>query len=339
MTIKISAVIITKNEEGMIGRCIKSLTGVQEVIVLDTGSTDETVDIASGLGAKVTVIDKPIVPFHFAEARNMALKLATNDWILSIDADEVVRPGAIKKVRDAIEKNPDFSAMGVTFTNQAEGDATYTASISKTKFFRKSAWGWQYRVHERLVPIGDNNRIGLITKALIDHLPAPDKRIRHGQNIDLLKLCIQENPEYIRAYRHLGQELMLQKKWLEAVPHLAQYAEKTEEGPLHKSEALMHIGRCYAESDRLEEGLNWFALANETDPRRREPLFHAALNLIKKCRLDEALVNVKKMLDIPITAKPDTHLDLPHVWTDTPIKMLAFCNAEIAKAKALAEAK
>lgn len=338
MSVMISAVLITKNEEAVIGRCLKSVLGVNEIIVLDTGSTDKTMKIASDLGAKVAVRTPDIVPFHFAVARNDANSIAKGDWIFTIDADEALRPGGMRKIRKAVEEAGDHTAFTSTFVNQAEGDASRTVAIQKIKLYKAAEWEWKYRVHEQLMPRNPaKKKVGDLSAVVVEHLPVPDKSKRHGQNIDLLRLCVKESPEYTRAFRHLGQELMLRKEWMEAIPYLAEYAEKTEEGPLHKSEALMHVGRCYAEMGKIDDGLKWFELASAVDPRRREPLYHAALNLIKACRLEEALIFVKRMLSIPITVKPNTHLDLPDVWGGTPIKMLTFCNAEIARAKAAFE--
>jgi glycosyltransferase involved in cell wall biosynthesis len=336
----ISAVLITKNEEKVIGRCLKSLLGLDEIVVLDTGSTDKTVKIATDVGAKVFTRTPAIVPFHFALARNEATLLAKNDWIFTIDADEVLRPGGTRKMRRVVEEAGDLTAFAPTFINQAEGDGSRTVVIQKTKLFRTSEWEWKYRVHEQLVTRKPGEKkIGDLSAVSIEHLPNPDKSVRHGQNLELLKMVVEENPEYARAFRHLGQELMLRKEWVQAIPYLAQYAEKTEEGPLHKSEVLSHIGRCYVETARLDEALPWFDQASLADPRRREPLYHAALGLIKACRLEEALLWVKRMLAIPVTAKPGSHLDLPEVWAGMPVKMLAFCTSEIARAKAAYEAQ
>lgn len=332
---KISAVIISKDEEKTISRCIKSLSGIDEIVVLDTGSKDKTVEIARSLGAVVTLQPVPISPFHFANARNEANTLATGGWNFSIDCDEVLRSGSVRKMHRAIEEG-DAMAFTNTFVNHAEGDASRTVSTQKIKLYKALAWTWKYRVHEQLFPVDPAAKVGDLASVVVEHLPVPDKSKRHRQNIDLLKMCILENPEYTRAFKHLGQELMIRKEWLEAIPYLAQYAEQTQEGPLHKSEVLMHVGRCYSELGRLEEGLKWFDLASLTDTRRREPLYHAGLNLIKASRLDEALVYVKKMMAIPVAVRPMSHLDLPDVWAGTPIKMLSFCMAEIARAKRLA---
>lgn len=83
---KISVVIITKNEERNIGRCIESVLFADEIIVYDSGSIDQTVSIASKLGAKVSVGEW----MGFGPTKRHATSLASNDWILSVDADEEV---------------------------------------------------------------------------------------------------------------------------------------------------------------------------------------------------------------------------------------------------------
>ncbi len=85
---KLSVCLITKNEEANLARCLESLRGLwDELIVVDTGSTDRTVEIAHSFGARL---------FHFtwqddfSLARNFCISQATGDWILSIDADESI---------------------------------------------------------------------------------------------------------------------------------------------------------------------------------------------------------------------------------------------------------
>ena len=96
----LSVVIITFNEEQNIGRCLESVREVaDEIIVLDSHSTDNTVSIARNLGAKVT-----LAPFAgYIEQKNAALALASNDYVLSLDADEALDPILVKSIQ--AEKN------------------------------------------------------------------------------------------------------------------------------------------------------------------------------------------------------------------------------------------
>lgn len=83
---KISAVIITKNEEHNIARCLDALTWVDEIIIVDSHSDDRTVEIAHKYNTKIITIDW----VGYGPAKQEAVKHTTNDWVLSIDADEVV---------------------------------------------------------------------------------------------------------------------------------------------------------------------------------------------------------------------------------------------------------
>jgi glycosyltransferase involved in cell wall biosynthesis len=83
----LSVIIITKNEEDSILACLSSVQWVDEIVVLDSGSTDRTVEICQAFGAKVEVTKDWQ---GFGKQKNRALALATHDWVLSIDADERV---------------------------------------------------------------------------------------------------------------------------------------------------------------------------------------------------------------------------------------------------------
>ena len=87
---EVSLCMIVKNEENYLPNCLNSIKDiVDEIIVVDTGSTDKTVDIAKSFGAKVYYF-----PWrnNFSEARNESLKYATKDWILILDADDELSP-------------------------------------------------------------------------------------------------------------------------------------------------------------------------------------------------------------------------------------------------------
>jgi glycosyltransferase involved in cell wall biosynthesis len=102
----LSVIIITKNEAHAIADCLRSVAWADEIIVVDSGSTDDTVAICQQLGAKVTVTnDWP----GFGQQKNRALALATQPWVLSIDADERVTPALQEEIMQAIANNADAS--------------------------------------------------------------------------------------------------------------------------------------------------------------------------------------------------------------------------------------
>ncbi|MDJ0636675.1 MAG: glycosyltransferase [Xenococcaceae cyanobacterium MO_188.B29] len=98
---KLSFCAIVKNEENSLSKCLESVKNVvDEIIILDTGSTDNTVEIAQQLGAKVHYFQWCD---DFAIARNEALKYVQGEWVLVLDADEVLNPAIVNKLHEAIK--------------------------------------------------------------------------------------------------------------------------------------------------------------------------------------------------------------------------------------------
>lgn len=98
--VKLSVVLATRNEEANIGRCLESVRSVaDEVVVVDEHSTDKTREIAESFGAKVFLEEHHDI-FHITKQK--ALDMAKGEWILQLDADEVVTPGLTKEIKQVI---------------------------------------------------------------------------------------------------------------------------------------------------------------------------------------------------------------------------------------------
>jgi len=104
----ISATIITYNEELNIERCLKSLTWVNEIIVVDSYSSDNTVDVCKKFKAKIIQTDWN----GFGNSKKFAVDNSSNDWILSIDADEVVTDSLKEKIQ-GILNNPEYKGYKI----------------------------------------------------------------------------------------------------------------------------------------------------------------------------------------------------------------------------------
>lgn len=110
----LSVCIITLNEEVNISRTLASVRAIaNEIIVVDSGSTDKTVELAREHGAKVSVEAWK----GFALQKNSALAKATGDWILSLDADEEVSPGLASSIRDLLAGTPKFTGYTMNRRN------------------------------------------------------------------------------------------------------------------------------------------------------------------------------------------------------------------------------
>jgi glycosyltransferase involved in cell wall biosynthesis len=104
----VSVAMIVKNEEVMLHACLESVKGADEIVIVDTGSTDRTIDIAKQYGK----VYHQIWEDDFSKARNYSISKCTGDWILVIDADEVLN-SSMTEVRKAIKKAGDKVFMTV----------------------------------------------------------------------------------------------------------------------------------------------------------------------------------------------------------------------------------
>ncbi|MEK6705812.1 MAG: glycosyltransferase family 2 protein [Bdellovibrionota bacterium] len=114
--IPLSATIITLNEETNIARAINSVSWADEVIVVDSGSTDKTVEIAEKLGAKVMQNPWP----GYGQQKNFAQNSVKHDWVINIDADEEVSPALAKEITESLYAVADgrISAHGFEFSRK-----------------------------------------------------------------------------------------------------------------------------------------------------------------------------------------------------------------------------
>jgi (heptosyl)LPS beta-1,4-glucosyltransferase len=105
----LSVTIIARNEEDRIADAIRSVLFADEIVVLDSGSTDGTVALSRSLGARVIETDWP----GYVAQKNRALEFAKHDWVLSIDADERVSDELAKSIRTSLSKSPAVAGFWV----------------------------------------------------------------------------------------------------------------------------------------------------------------------------------------------------------------------------------
>jgi len=159
--VTLSVVIITKNEEAGIRRCLESVAWAEQIIVLDSESTDRTVAICRELGAQVhESSDWP----GFGPQKNRALALATGDWILSLDADEWVSPELRAVIEHSITAPGGMAAFMMprrsSFCGRVMRHSGWWPDYVVRLFRRGSAHFSDDLVHERLIVDGLIGRLG-----------------------------------------------------------------------------------------------------------------------------------------------------------------------------------
>lgn len=223
---KLSACMIVRDEQATLPRCLASFAAeVDELVVVDTGSTDRTVEIAESFGARVVHW-----PWRddFAAARNVSLEHATGDWCLLVDADNVFPAGEIAKIRRSLGK-PQIDAAGIDICAIEQHEAaTVDASVEDVLsgagragdpnfaiMLARRAPHVRYRgiVHETLEPsVLEQGRRGGVLRARVVHYGSiqseRDARQKDARNERLLRRRLAANPADIEAAGYLALALL-----------------------------------------------------------------------------------------------------------------------------------
>jgi GT2 family glycosyltransferase/glycosyltransferase involved in cell wall biosynthesis/Tfp pilus assembly protein PilF len=210
--LRLSVCLITKNEENFLAQCLASVrTIASQIIVVDTGSTDRTVEIARNHGAE---IQQFAWCDDFSAARNEALKHATGDWILVLDADEELSPEHRQTILDEMQST---AAMAYRLPIIDKGREQEGCSYVPRLFRNAPALFFVGRVHEQVFSSlevrcrewGLENRFG--KAALLHHGYTAEvvaSREKIARNLRLLELAIQELPGEPNLLMSLGLELV-----------------------------------------------------------------------------------------------------------------------------------
>jgi glycosyltransferase involved in cell wall biosynthesis len=148
---RLSVIVITKNEAANIEACLRSVSFADQIVVLDSGSTDDTVRIARSLGAEVSISSDWQ---GFGVQKNRALALANSDWVLSLDADERLSPELQAEIRAVLDA-PRFDAYSFprlsSFCGQYMHHSGWYPDRVTRLFRRRAARFSDDLVHERIV--------------------------------------------------------------------------------------------------------------------------------------------------------------------------------------------
>jgi len=160
VAVKITACIITRDEEDRLGDCLASLAGVDEIVVVDSGSTDATRAVAEAAGARVVERDWP---GHVAQ-KNRAVEMATHDWVLCLDADERLSPELDAAIR-AVKRDGPGAVRGYHLNRHTEYLGRWINHGGwypqwRLRLFDRRAGGWTgVDPHDRVEVSGSTARL------------------------------------------------------------------------------------------------------------------------------------------------------------------------------------
>ena len=295
---KISCSMIVKNEEEMLPACLESVKWVDELIIVDTGSEDKTIEIAQSFGAQVFTDYK--WADNFSEARNVSLAKCTGDWVLIIDADEILEHDE-QTVRELLEHK--FMAYKDAVMFRVD---TGRETNDQIRIFRNRAdieWSGaahnlpHIRTEKGYKRIEDIHWSTLKVKSNFspNHIVDPDRTLR------IMTKELSKGPQALGQYQYTRYLYYVAREWLNrrdpirALFYLRDYVKLAP--PTNElADAWFLIATCCIDLNRLEEAIDaclqtakylpsykaaWAIIHNLSAPENKkmwEKLFHMADN-------------------------------------------------------------
>ncbi|MEI7604118.1 MAG: glycosyltransferase family 2 protein [bacterium] len=247
--------MIVKNEEKTLEKSIDSIKNiVDQIVIVDTGSTDKTIDIAKNYTSEIynfKWID------DFSAAQNFALQFSTCDFNMKWDADFVLSPESktkLKKLKDSNFKNNNLIALNWFFDY---GTSNKSKSIIRPLIFKTKDFYYKYPVHEIINPKeGIVKKYNIFTDICVYHMKETAKiKLRENQNKIIIEDDIKNNPDDPQSYFSYGGELLHDKKYIQAIEVFEKYIFitkkiKNDEKRMIVVEKLL---RCYLALKKLKE--------------------------------------------------------------------------------------
>ena len=317
---KICVYAICKNEEKFVERWVNSMKEADEIFVLDTGSTDNTVKKLKKLGVKIKV--KKITPWRFDVARNKSLELVPQDYDICVctDFDEIFVKGWREKLENIWDK--DTTRLAYNYNWLLDENNTPKVNFYIEKIHNRNDYKWTHPVHEVLTYIGNDKEIKKYTNEItVNHYP--DKSKSRSSYLPLLELSVKEKPNDDRNVHYLGREYMYYGKWNEAIDTLIRHLKlPTATWKDERCASMRFISRCYQKLGRFDEARMWLDKAMLEAPYLRDPFVERALLEYNQNDFKELKKYCLKALEIK--EHPKTYINEIFSWDYTIYDLLSI---------------
>ncbi len=232
----IALVLIARNEERCIARCLDSARAhVDQMLVLDTGSTDATREIAASGGARVI---SAAWPDDFSAARNLALSHTDAPWRLVLDADEWLHAG-MRCLAEIRARAPGF--VGLARVDSAVEGECGEVQHAPSWIPRLLPAGVRYegRIHEQPVSTLPRERLPLVIGH--DGYLASQREAKAGRNERLLRIALGECPDDAYLHYQLGKDLEVRSRFDDALPHYLQALRGCEAAAAWRHDLIVRL--------------------------------------------------------------------------------------------------
>ena len=318
---KICVYAICKNEEKFVDRWVDSMSEADAIYVLDTGSTDNTVE---KLKKRNVVVDvKKIIPWRFDTARNLSLEMVPEDYDICVctDLDEVFVPGWRKELENVWKTDTDRIQYNYNWSLDEDNKPLVNFYIEK--IHTRKNYKWTHPVHEVLTFLnGKENKI-TTDRITVNHYP--DNTKSRSSYLPLLELSVKEAPDDDRNMHYLGREYMYYRRYNEAIDTLIRHLKLPKATWIDERCASMRfIARSYVALERYDEANMWLDKAILEAPHLRDPLIEKAfLGYILK-DWSTVITCCEKALKIDFRCK--SYINEPFSWDNTVYDLLSLAH-------------
>lgn len=249
--------MIVKNEEAMLSRCLDSVKGADEIVIADTGSEDSTVEIAKKYTDKVYTEYK--WEDSFAKARNFALSKVSKDidWILSIDADEVLNQ-PIEKLREVLSGVGDeCGVVRIKLISERDG----SEHMFQRVFRNDPDIKWGGAAHNYVNDKKKRKQFDATELISTTYGYSPAHQLDPERTFRILKKNVKDNPELVRERYYLAREYVYRKEWEKAIKEFDRYIKKSNY-LAERNDAWLLRARALAALGKYEEAVDsaWEAI-------------------------------------------------------------------------------
>ena len=313
--------MIVKNEEKVLKRCLDSIKDiVDEIIIVDTGSTDKTKEIAKKYATKV--LDFKWVD-DFSKARNYSFSQATKDYILWLDADDIITKENKKKImnlKNTIAKNTDIVMMKYV-TSITPHFSYYRERLLK----RENNYIWKSPVHEVIELKGNI----LYTDIEIHHKSI--KKSYSTRNLDIYEKNIKKGYSLdARETYYYARELMYHKKYCKAIMIYNKFLNMKNAWIENKIDACVDLAYCYSQVKCKDMYLSSLFKYFELDTPRAKVCCLIGIYFMQKEKYDLAIYYFKLALKDKINYKSGAFIEEDY-YNFIPYINLCYCYAKIGK--------
>lgn len=308
--VKVAVYTIAKNEEQFVERWYESAKNADYLLILDTGSTDNTVKIAEDLGINVHI--KKFDPWRFDHARNAALSLIPEDMdmCIALDMDEVLVGDWKQELQKAVDNNVTRPRYQYTWSWNSDGSPGLV--YGGDKIHSRHNYSWKHPVHEVLACSA--HEVQDWYKLEIHHYP--DSTKSRSQYMPLLKLAVEEDPEDDRNAFYYARELFFHADHENAAKEFKRHLSLPRAVWKPERAASMRY------LSKIEDKEGWLLRAVAECPYRREPLVELSQFYYETQQFELCYAYAIKALHI--IEKPLEYLCEDFAWGFLPFDLAAI---------------